>query len=667
MSSFKALAISCVLIGGIATHSFADENLPSLNQLQIALEPFDPPSNEQQSTTIAVDLGQSSTAFNLVFTALFLNNPRFAEAVALSGLYPNGYLQRIAALSRNQEIEKLRRLIEDTCNLIEKRLGKIEKLKGLVAKRERELSIEQERLIEARSTYGTTSSAAAFAKSIVTKVDRSLLRSKTRLSAANDKLAQDRLKKFDAKLDLLRLLDPTRSPLRGSELRARQKVTLSADGTILIDPEVQRHIDQSFLVILAIFTQLLLDAQAEEQKLDEIEKGLEEINAELDQIRAPRVPLDVEGPVENDSIETTDNSNSQPAPPPAPIQQNNTVPSNEEPDPKFRGTRVSTRFEFAAGLFNKPDYELGVQSFNANPNPLFQLGPNLKGPIFNFGVDFGPASPLSKKEGWHGGIDGEYGFLFDRDDATINTFTNPLPTYNAIDGTGGFGFNDNGIVNSGFKLNTFGFAGEAGYRKRIGEKTFLRPYGGLIFRHNKFEADTTLNTDFLGGTFFNTLNEEIRENQFGGDIGLDLTHHFNNGLALTLGGHLGGIFTDSRYTGSDCGDGSTATPGCDGTLFLNNGVGASNDSFDLFGGLKAGLAIFAFCKDRKTEILAGVITAAAERLRRHCVEVTASAQIDFVPTTEINRPTAIGAGQQLTLSQATSVQSRMQFGFRLEF
>lgn len=327
----------------------------------------------------------------------------------------------------------------------------------------------------------------------------------------------------------------------------------------------------------------------------------------------------------------------------------------------------SARLELGGRFVLPPDYTVGIQNFNTNSNPLFTLDPVLSGVNILGKFNFGPSSPFDRREGLHGSLKGEYANVWGDENVTQNTFANPLPTYIDITGTGGFGFNGNGTVGLDLTRESFEVSGELGYRKAVFNKTTLRAFGGLVYRRVKTEADTTLNTNFGGGTFFNTLNEEIREDQYGLRLNLNAINLIAPGYALILGGHLGGIFTNANYRGSDCGDGSIFTVGCDGALFLNSGIAASSNSFNVFGGLKAALGAYIFCKGRKAEILAGALTAVIAGLKEHCMEVSASANYDVYPTTTVTRSTAIGAGQQIGLGTGFVSSMRMTLGVRVQF
>lgn len=333
-------------------------------------------------------------------------------------------------------------------------------------------------------------------------------------------------------------------------------------------------------------------------------------------------------------------------------------------------SRPSVNVDFNVGgrYLRLPDLSLGIQSLGTNLSPLHTLDADLYGPVVTGGVSFGPSGPFGQNEGWHGGVNGEFSRLFGGERDTIASFpAGQLPTYIDITGTGGFGINDNSRIDADYDRTTIQITGELGFRRRVSDKLFVRPYGGLLYRFTDTNTNVSLETDYLGGTFVNTLDEEIRENQVGFDAGLDLTHLISTNLYLTVGGHIGGIFTDASYRGHDCGDGSTATPGCDGTLFLNSGITTGNNSFDVFGGLKAALGFYVFCKDRKTELLAGVITAAVDQLKKQCIEVVASASMDAIPTSEVSRPTLIGAGQQMQLGTAYSFNSTARIGVKIGF
>ncbi len=351
--------------------------------------------------------------------------------------------------------------------------------------------------------------------------------------------------------------------------------------------------------------------------------------------------------------------------PPPPKSETAGNPENDVVEKVPDSPGFTYKFGLGGRYVRAPDLQLGIQSFNVNFNPLHDFNIDLYGPVIFGEINLGPTGPFDTNEGWVGSVNGEYARLFGDENDTISAFSpGQLPTYIDITGTGGFGFNNNSRIDVDLDRDAFRFGAELGYKAQYSDNLFLRPYGRLQYRHSKNEANIGLETDFLGGTFFNTLNEEIRENQFGGAFGLEVTQLTAPNMAWTFGGHLGGMFTNANYRGSDCGDGSTATPGCDGALFLNPGIATGNSSFDVFGGLKAALGLYVFCRDKKLDLIAGAINAAVDHLKKNCVEISASAAYDAIPTADVSRPTAIGVGQQTRLGTGYSHSASFQIGVR---
>lgn len=297
-------------------------------------------------------------------------------------------------------------------------------------------------------------------------------------------------------------------------------------------------------------------------------------------------------------------------------------------------------------ILGLPDYDLGVTSLGTDTSPLHRFDDTLFGPAFEVGIDYtrpGPDGSLFAR------ISGGFAALERDDNQTIPGFAvGQAPTYIDITGGGGFAFNNNSIVGEKTDVTRYGLKGEAGFEKSLGPRLAAIPYMGAYLRRTEIGHNVTMDTDFLGGRFFNTLDERMDLNQLGIDVGFDLKYQPTDRLLLTFGGHAGLAYTDTSYSGSDCGDGSTATPGCDGALFSNTGVSRGRSSVDPFGGLKAAVGFYFFCRANATQIAAGLITAAAGALKNHCAEVSAQARYEATPTSRIVRPTALGpTGVQL--------------------
>ena len=135
---------------------------------------------------------------------------------------------------------------------------------------------------------------------------------------------------------------------------------------------------------------------------------------------------------------------------------------------------------------------------------------------------------------------------------------------------------------------------------------------------------------------------------------------------LVFGGYFGLAQVWGEYRGSDCGDASLATPGCDGVLFSNSGIGANNSGLGFVGGLKAALAFYSFCRDNPAAVTAALIQSAVDTLKENCVEVSFGGSVDTYPGQEVNQPTAIGGGS-VALGLAQTVVGSVFAGIRKSF
>ena len=292
-----------------------------------------------------------------------------------------------------------------------------------------------------------------------------------------------------------------------------------------------------------------------------------------------------------------------------------------------------------------PGNNIGVTNLGTNVNPLITLKQRLNGPVVKGGIEFGPFGGDGLTTGWVGGVKVDYSHLTGTGRQTINDFTpGQLATYINLTGNSGFTFNDNARLRSQTTLDIFKISGELGYQFPLQNDVIVKLYGGVSYRHSQRKTFTTLDTDFRGRTFFNTLNESLILDQFGADLGLDFKFNLAPKVSLTFGGHFGVANTNARFNGSECGDGSTATNGCDGAQYLNNGVGANNNSIDVFGGIKAALTAYVFCRNNPAAVAAALIDVAVAAVKDNCVEVSVIGTYDNYPGQSVVRATAIGGG-----------------------
>ncbi|MEM8813935.1 MAG: hypothetical protein AAGF59_15085, partial [Pseudomonadota bacterium] len=266
------------------------------------------------------------------------------------------------------------------------------------------------------------------------------------------------------------------------------------------------------------------------------------------------------------------------------------------------------------------------------------------GPGGRIGLELGLGDPGDGGGRVFGRIVGGFAALDREETQIIGGFApGQLPTYIDITGRNGFAFNNNSIVHAEIDVTRYRLEGEAGWEKQINPNVSVSPVFGIRSQRIEYDYNVFLDTDFGNGRFFNTLDESLRLNQVGAALGLDATVIPRKGITMSIGGYAGLAVTDASYTGSDCGDGSILTAGCDGALFSNTGISRDRNSLDAFGGLEASIGIYLFCRGGSTKQIA------PEALKDQCVHASARGNVDFMPTTEIDRPTTLG-GPGVTLS-----------------
>jgi len=402
----------------------------------------------------------------------------------------------------------------------------------------------------------------------------------------------------------------------------------------LQDPSSPRYVPIEILENLEIQLDSSID------RTEEISRDTERFNeADIDGLRfgtGTPVDADIGGPGRSPPVESIDPVFDNPliAPPPEGFLEAATQPPVE----------VDIDFEIGAEILNLPDYGIGVVDLGTDSSPLHEFDNLLIGPGVDIGIEFGQRLPGPVGNRWFGRIEAGFAIFDDSDKQTIPSFpAGQAPTYIDITGGGGFALNANSIVRAETDVSRFGVNGKAGWETTTGSGLTVAPFAGAFLHWTEIESDVSMNTDFGPGQFQNTLSERLRTNQFGANVGLDLTYRPQDHLAFTFGGHAGLAFTDTSYKGSDCGDGNPAVAGCNGTLFSNSGISHDQNSVDLFGGLKAAVSFYLFCRSNSAEIAAGAIAAAANALRSRCAEISATASYDALPSTKINRPTSLGA------------------------
>jgi len=364
-----------------------------------------------------------------------------------------------------------------------------------------------------------------------------------------------------------------------------------------------------------------------------------------------------------------------PVKPDVPIARNVQTPDDKlSVEDNDLNPEYNVRYEINAGIVfaRLPRFNIGIQSFNTNLTPLHSVKPNI------IGAEVGGKLIIDPEygSGWTGGLGWSYGRGHGSESETIPSFApGQLPTIFGISGTGGIGINDN----SRFKLDIDHFNwklnGELGYQTELPSGITVKPYVGIFYRHSDTRYKTNIDTDFRGRTFFNTADERIKQDQFGADIGLDFSGAFGSNLTpeaqklarffWIAGAHLGAVNTRARYNGSDCGDSNRFTAGCDGGLYLNNNIKAKNNSWDFFGGVKAGLAIYVLCRENPAAVAAAVIDTIVAKLKENCVELSLTGSFERIPEPQINRHSSLGGTMSLGdgLSSATAVTVNMNFSF----
>lgn len=275
-----------------------------------------------------------------------------------------------------------------------------------------------------------------------------------------------------------------------------------------------------------------------------------------------------------------------------------------------------------------PDTRIGITSFNANFTPLASLDTDAWGPIVKGGLYFGPFPLGNMPKGLTGGVELQLARLKGTSSKSFASFApGQLPTYIDVLGTGGFGFNNNGLISSDFRQTDFRVSGHVGVLIPVGNGIYINPYKGLFFRHNSFRNSINMTSTNVA----QTLSERIRLNQFGTKLGLDVTFPINPRAFFTFGGHGGLAYTNASYRGVDNGNFTTASHS------------TSRNSWDLLGGLKAALGFYVLCKSAP-ELAADVLVSAAQAAKKSCMELKATGSYEVLPDVHVQRATTIGGG-----------------------
>lgn len=277
-----------------------------------------------------------------------------------------------------------------------------------------------------------------------------------------------------------------------------------------------------------------------------------------------------------------------------------------------------------------PVTNIGVRSFNTNLAPLASLDTRAWGPVVFGRVYFGPHSIGNIPVEWTSGLRFEFSRLKGKSGVNFGSIApGQLPTYFDVLGTGGFTFNNNGSINSDFTHTRMELSARFGTVIPIGNGLYIYPYKGYFYRHKRFKNDITLIS--TNGTFVHRLNERINLDQAGTKLGLDFTIPLAPKAFVTLGGHGGFAFTNARYRGADNGPLSSASHS------------TSRNSWDLFGGLKAALGFYIFCKANPS-VAGDLIASAAQAVKDSCIELKATGSYQVMPDVQVQRATTLGGG-----------------------
>lgn len=277
-----------------------------------------------------------------------------------------------------------------------------------------------------------------------------------------------------------------------------------------------------------------------------------------------------------------------------------------------------------------PVTDIGVRSFNTNLAPLASLDTRAWGPFVFGSVYFGPHSIGNIPVAWTSGLRFEFSRLKGKSGVNFGSIApGQLPTYLDVLGTGGFTFNNNGSINSDFTQTRAKLSARFGTVVPIGNGLYIFPYKGYFYRHKRFRNDLTLIS--TNGTFVHRLNERINLDQAGTKLGLDFTIPLAPKAFFTLGGYGGLAFTNARYRGADNGPLSSASHS------------TSRNSWDFFGGLKAALGFYIFCKANPS-VAGDLIAGAAQAVKDGCIELKATGSYQVMPDVQVQRATTLGGG-----------------------
>lgn len=314
-----------------------------------------------------------------------------------------------------------------------------------------------------------------------------------------------------------------------------------------------------------------------------------------------------------------------------------------------------------------PDRDIGIRNFGVDFNPLHSLSIDLDGPFFKGGF-FTPVDlPEPFGPGWTLTVGGTVAQLRGSERETIAGFNQgQAPTYIDLTGVSGFSFNENSLINIDSDYDTYKVETDFSRPILLNDNVSTFFSTGLFFQHTQLHNNIALDTNFQNGTFFNTVNERITQNMLGATAGLEFTLNPAEAWLVVFGGYFGLAHVWGEYRGSDCGDGSLATPGCDGVLFSNSGIGANNSGLGLVGGLKAALAFYSFCRENPAAVTAALIQNAADALKESCVEFSVGGSVDSYPGQQVNQSTAIGGGS-VALGLAQTVIGNVFAGIRKSF
>ncbi len=209
----------------------------------------------------------------------------------------------------------------------------------------------------------------------------------------------------------------------------------------------------------------------------------------------------------------------------------------------------------------------------------------------------------------------------------------------SADGINAFQFNETAVLRTDIDYYRVGGGIEVGAEFELGAEWTFTPSirGSFTFQDTDYDSD--IRSDFQGGTFENTLVQELTSRDLEMELRLAAQWRFAPDWLARSSAGIGFVHRDVELRSSDCFDGNRFNGGCDGLLGISSFNTSDSDVSPTFN--LAGALMFLYACD-------------PENFVSNCIQLGINAFFRNRPVTVINNPTAIGQVTSLSTERGNA-------------